>query len=192
MEGPLPYPHRASFSTAFLWGGPRCHHPKATYLEPTRANSAKLSAQGVSSPPALSRDVPLACTGRARVQASHPPLDAQGPPTTIEAVPASPERAAVVPSVNIHPPGAVKHGSVLITGLFFRKSGAEAQHLCLQEAWALGSPVEATGVLLGNRKFLTQPACLSQQGTPQRTRGQNEGHFASEISPVSNESSCLS
>ena len=90
------------------------------------------------------------------MQASHPPLDAQGPPTTIEAVPASPERAAVVSSVNIHPPGAVKHGSVLITGLFFRKSGAEAQHLCLQEAWALGSPVEATGVLLGNRKFLTQ------------------------------------
>lgn len=105
----------------------------------------------------------------------HPPtlgrMRAPDPPTTIKAAPASLERAAVVPSVNIYPPGAVKHGLVLITGLFFHKLGSEAQHLCLQEAWALGSPAEATQCPFGKQE-IPKPTCPP---VPARNSSENLG-----------------
>lgn len=130
LSGRTPPPHPStSLSKAPLWGGPAA--PTRGPSTKSRGKPGLQSTQGLS-PPAPSQGAPVVCAGRATTAATLEPRgglpahrsDTRGSPiTTAEPL----GRARVVSSVNSHPPQAVQHSLVLITGLFLHKFGAEAQ-----------------------------------------------------------------
>lgn len=185
LSGRTPTP-QVSSSQAFLWGGPGCSHPRGLYQGPQKASPAKHSSvfhllqhpvrsslcsvwggdkrghhARASYPPV---HPPVRCTRGSDHRCGHTCRRSEGP--------APLKRDAAVSSVNIHPPGAVIHWSVLITGLFLHKLGSEAQYLCLQDAGAPGCLAKATPCPFRKQGIPKRRLPSVPSGSPQRMRDQ--------------------